>query len=122
MRISDWSSDVCSSDLRHIFINERDGAVLHLAGSIAFGMEIADFLELERAFKCYWIVGPTAEIQYVSCHRDLGGDRLDRVLISKGSIERGGRFSQMLDDCMLILDRQPPLGARQIGGERGEYR
>src|SRR3546814_3379160 len=28
----------------------------------------------------------------------------------------------MLDDCMLILDRQPPLGARQIGGERGEYR
>src|SRR3546814_865321 len=85
-------------------------------------MDIADFLELERAFKCYWIVGPTAEIQYVSCHRDLGGDRLDRVLISKGSIERGGRFSQMLDDCMLILDRQPPLGARQIGGERGEYR
>src|SRR3546814_9475852 len=70
-------------------------------------MDIADFLELERAFKCYWIVGPTAEIQYVSCHRDLGGDRLDRVLISKGSIERGGRFSQMLDDCMLILDRQP---------------
>src|SRR3546814_18321684 len=93
MRISDWSSDVCSSDLdlwhgdcrettgagfldtvivadqhhlaaarphflhvadgffkerarrrddddRHIFINERDGAVLHLAGSIAFGMDI----------------------------------------------------------------------------------
>src|SRR3546814_11402437 len=97
MRISDWSSDVCSSDL------------------------IADFLELERAFKCYWIVGPTAEIQHVACHHDLGGDCLDRVLISKGGIERGGRFSQMLDDGMLVLRRQPALGTRQIGGECGEH-
>src|SRR3546814_1920631 len=29
---------------------------------------------------------------------------------------------RMLYDCMLILDRQPLLGARQIGVERGEYR
>src|SRR3546814_5358700 len=77
-------------------------AVLHLACGIAFGVDIADFLELERAFKCYWIVGPTAEIQHVACHHDLGGDCLDRVLISKGGIERGGRFSQMLDDGMQI--------------------
>ena len=32
-------------------VNERDGAVLELAGSIRFGMNVGDFLELERGFE-----------------------------------------------------------------------
>ena len=31
--------------------DEGDGAVLHFAGGVAFGVDVADFLELERALK-----------------------------------------------------------------------
>src|SRR3546814_6855233 len=93
MRISDWSSDVCSSDLlaaaRHDFlhvadglfeqrarrreddhrdrlVDQRDRAVLHLARRIAFGVDVADFLELERAFEGERIVGAAAEVEHIA--------------------------------------------------------
>ena len=31
------------------FVDQRDGAVLHLAGRIGLGVQVADLLELERA-------------------------------------------------------------------------
>ena len=33
----------------HFFVDERDGTVLHLAGRVAFGVDVGDLLELERA-------------------------------------------------------------------------
>ena len=38
-------------DDRHVLVDQRDGAVLHLARGIAFGMDVGDFLELQRAFE-----------------------------------------------------------------------
>ena len=36
-------------DDRETRIDQRDGAVLHLAGGICLGMQVADLLELKRA-------------------------------------------------------------------------
>jgi len=33
------------------FVDEGVGAVLHLAGRVAFGVDVGDLLELERAFE-----------------------------------------------------------------------
>jgi hypothetical protein len=34
-----------------LLADERDGAVLHLGGGIALGVDVGDFLQLERAFE-----------------------------------------------------------------------
>ena len=38
-------------DQRALGVEERDRAVLHLAGGIALGVDVADLLELERALE-----------------------------------------------------------------------
>ena len=38
-------------DHGQVLIDQRVGAVLHLAGGIAFGVDVGNFLELERAFE-----------------------------------------------------------------------
>src|SRR3546814_15736712 len=45
MRISDWSSDVCSSDLRDYYLNEQVKAIQKELGE---GEEGADIEELEK--------------------------------------------------------------------------
>ena len=36
---------------RHLLVDERNRPVLHLAGRIPFCVDVADFLELQRAFE-----------------------------------------------------------------------
>lgn len=36
---------------RHIAVDQRERAMLEFAGSISLGVDVGDFLELERAFK-----------------------------------------------------------------------
>jgi hypothetical protein len=38
-------------DDRHVLVDQRDRAVLEFAGRIAFGVDVGDFLELQRAFQ-----------------------------------------------------------------------
>ena len=38
-------------DDRQIFVDQGVGAVLHFAGRIAFGVDVGNFLQLERAFE-----------------------------------------------------------------------
>ena len=35
----------------HLLVDERDRAVLHLAGGVAFGVDVGDFLQLQRALR-----------------------------------------------------------------------
>src|SRR5205807_25707 len=50
---------------RHQIIDERDRAVLHLGCRIPLGVDIGDFLELERAFERHRKVVTAAQIQHV---------------------------------------------------------
>jgi hypothetical protein len=38
-------------DDRHVLVDQRDRAMLQFAGSIAFGVDVGDFLQLQRAFQ-----------------------------------------------------------------------
>ena len=38
-------------DDRHLLVDQRDRAVLHLASGIAFGVDVGDLLQLQRAFE-----------------------------------------------------------------------
>ena len=73
-------------DDRHLLVDERDRAVLHLARRIAFGVDVGDFLQLERAFERDRVVDAAAEEQEVGAvveplgHLLDGRRRLDRLL------------------------------------------
>ena len=47
-------------------VDEGVGAVLHLAGGVAFGVDVGDFLELERAFEGDGEVDAAAEEEEVA--------------------------------------------------------
>ena len=50
---------------RHLLVDQGDGAVLHLAGGVAFGVDVGDLLELERAFEGDGVVDAAAEEEEV---------------------------------------------------------
>src|SRR5579875_3935820 len=50
---------------RQIFINQRVRAVLHFAGGIAFGVNVGNFLQLQRAFQRDGVMNAAAEIQKI---------------------------------------------------------
>ena len=47
------------------FVDEGVGAVLHFAGGVAFGVDVGDFLELERAFEGDGVMDAAAEEEEV---------------------------------------------------------
>src|ERR1039458_7644440 len=47
-------------------VEEGVGAVLHLAGGVAFGVDVGNFLELERAFERDGVVDAAAEEEEVA--------------------------------------------------------
>ena len=57
-------------DHRHVRVDQRDRAVLHLAGGIALGVDVADLLQLQRAFQRDREAVAAAEVQHVARLRD----------------------------------------------------
>jgi poly(3-hydroxybutyrate) depolymerase len=51
--------------------------VLHLARRVALGVEVADLLELERAFQRDRVVDPPAQVEEVSVPGERRRQRLD---------------------------------------------
>ena len=64
-------------DDRHVLVDQRDRPVLQLAGGIAFGVDVGDFLELQRAFHGEREVGVAAEIEHVAIVREFARHLLD---------------------------------------------
>ena len=69
-----WEED----DNRHLLVDQGNRTVLHLPGRIALGMNIGQFLELERALKRDGIVDAPPEIQEVAGMAIFPGDLFNR--------------------------------------------
>ena len=65
------SSRVARTTTGKIFVDERVGAVLHFAGGIAFGVDVGNFFELQRAFERDGIVDAAAEIEKIGVAEKL---------------------------------------------------
>ena len=61
----------CQDHDWQIFIDERVGAVLHFAGRVAFGVDVRDFLELQRTFEGDRVVDAPAQIEKISKTKEL---------------------------------------------------
>ena len=82
-------------DHRHIVVDQRDRPVLHLAGGIAFGVDVADFLELQRAFQRHRIIGAAAEIEHVARRRDEMRHRRDLLVMAERRVDRRRRLLEV---------------------------
>jgi hypothetical protein len=81
------------------FVDEGVGAVLHLAGGVAFGVDVGDLLELERAFERDGVVDAAAEEEEVAG----GGEGLGELaaLVVDGAedlFELAGDFGELGDE------------------------
>src|SRR3546814_15878618 len=90
MRISDWSSDVCSSDL-----------IEGLAGGSAVGGE-ADLLDLRLGFAQLGIA--------VALQRGAA------VVVADGAVQRALALLQLADDRLQLVERQFERHRADIGG------
>ena len=52
-------------DYRQIFVNQGVGAVLHFAGGIAFGVDVGNFFQFERAFEGDGVVDAASEVEKI---------------------------------------------------------
>ena len=82
-------------DHGHLFVDERNGSMLHLSGGIPFGMDVGDLLQFEGAFERNGIVDAAAEVEEigtcVKARRDLFDRRggFERLLEQVGQLEQG---------------------------------
>ncbi len=108
-------------DHRHGLVDQRDRPVLHFARCITFGMDVADFLQFQRAFQGQWIVLPAAQIKHVAGRRDQVGHGRDLVVMGQGGVEAGRRFQQVLDHLGLFRPAHLAALNRHVRGERRQH-
>ena len=93
-------------DDRHPLVDERDRPVLHLAGGIALGVDVGDFLQLQRALERDRIVDAAAEIQEVGARVEAGRDLFDLRRQLQRLLEQQRQLQQRVDVRLRRLRRQ----------------
>src|SRR5260370_6966932 len=63
-------------DHRHVFIDERNRAVLELACGVPFGVNIGDFFELERPLERHRKAGPATGIEDIAAFCEIAREIL----------------------------------------------
>ncbi len=63
-------------DHRQILVDQGVGSVLHFAGGIAFGVNVGDFFEFERAFESDGVMNTAAEVKEIRVAKKLPGQSL----------------------------------------------
>ena len=93
-------------DDRHLLVDERDRAVLHLAGRIALGVDVRDFLQLQRAFERDRVVDAAAEVEEIGAVVEARRDLLDLGRELQRLLEQLRQLQQRVDVRLRRLGRQ----------------
>jgi hypothetical protein len=111
----------------HVAVDERQGAVLHLAAGVALGVDVRDLLELERALQGDGAGEPAAEEERVARVHDGAGHGLDVARRRRGPrascgapgrTPRGGRGGLAGDRAAAPADVDGEhREGRELGGE-----
>ena len=103
---SNTASCGASADDRHPLVDERDRAVLHLAGRIAFGVDVGNLLQLQRAFERDGIVDAAAQIQEIGPRVERRRDLFDLRRDLQRLLEQLRELQQRVDVRLRRLGRQ----------------
>src|SRR3546814_936631 len=115
MRISDWSSDVCSSDLREDQLAQEPGdvdPVFDQAGRGDVAMSVADMVGFPRA------LGEREVVVLGLCHHVFGRDEIRVVvlyMLQPGEVaDRADRRAADLDRNSTRLNSRHQFATRQL--------
>ena len=92
-------------------VDQRDRPMFQLAGCIALGVDVADFLELQRAFERQRIGRAATEIKHVCRLAELVRQRLDAGLQLHRLGQKARHHHQLVDQAFFRL-RDPARRAR----------
>ena len=114
---SSWSFGATVID-RHVGVDERERAVLQLAGRIRLGVDVRDFLELQRAFERDRVVHAAAEEQRVLLRRETLGE-LDRSRLEREhSADDARQVAQLVDEAARTSSAASAAQARELEREQ----
>src|SRR6266481_797476 len=90
-------------DDRKILVNQRIGAVLHLASGVALGVDIGNFLQLQRALKSNGVVNATGQEEEVLGAGILFGQVFAFFVARQQAFELSRKLYQLLNQMLGLL-------------------
>src|SRR2546425_7898322 len=79
--------------------------MLHLAADVAFGVDVGDLLELERALEGDRKLEPAAEIEEVARAGELAGDPRDLTIELERLLDQTRDLDEVVDPLLHVLGR-----------------
>ena len=107
-------------DNRHLIVDQGNRSVLHLPGRIALGMNIRQFLELERALKRNRIVDAPPEIQEVAGMAVFLGDLFNRFGLLQRRLDQGGQSNDVFDELPAMVAVEDAAALSEVQGQQIE--
>jgi hypothetical protein len=102
---SNWSFRGDGDD-RHVGIDQRQRAVLELAGRVGFGVNVGDLLELQGAFHGDRVMPATAEEEGVVFVGKALRPDLDIAFELKNLVDRNRQMAELVDVGAFLTWRQ----------------
>ena len=87
----------CEKHDRHPVVDQRDRPMLHFARRIAFGVDVRNLLQLQRAFERDRVVDSAAQVEEVGPVVEPAGDLLDCRGELQRLLEQLGQLQQRVD-------------------------
>ena len=79
-----------------LFVDQRVGAVLHLAGGVAFGVNVGNLLQLERALERDREMNAAAQEQKIGGAEKLAAQLFVNGIVREHGFELAGNAQQLL--------------------------
>ncbi len=110
---------------RHVLVDQRDRAVLHLAGRVTLGVDVRNLFELQRPFQRDRVVDPPPQVQKIVLVVVPPGDRDQLCLASQDMLDVRRQHDEPVEPCLAVLGRHlaphtPQMQSQQV--ERRELR
>src|ERR1019366_1175658 len=87
-----------------IFVNQRVRAVLHLAGGIALGMNVGDFLQFQRTFQRDRVVNATPKKQEVVDAMIFLGKIFGLFVASQQRLQLAGHEGEVVEELLGVVE------------------
>ena len=96
--------------------------MLHLAGRIALGVDVADLLEFQRAFQGDRKAGAAAEVKHVARLHHRAGDFGDALIVIENLVGATGHLGERLAELALFFPVDLAALRRERDHQAGEHR
>ena len=99
---------------RQVLVDEGVGAVLHLSGRVAFGVDVGNLLQLQRPFQRQRVVDAAAQKKKVAAAEEMSGQLFDLVVAVQDLLQLGRNLQQLSQVGLGFHRGQPAAHLGQV--------